>query len=56
MQLEQVNTLLMEKISLQNEGIGQREKMLERERHFGCVSRSGRDLNLPWAVVVYLTC
>ncbi|KDN48758.1 hypothetical protein RSAG8_02745, partial [Rhizoctonia solani AG-8 WAC10335] len=38
MQLEQVNSLLMEKVSLQNEGIGQRERMLERERHFGCVS------------------
>lgn len=39
MQLEQVNTLLMEKVSLQNEGIGQRERLLERERHFGCVGR-----------------
>jgi protein HOOK3 len=37
MQLEQVNTLLMEKVSMQNEGIGQRERLLERERHFGCV-------------------
>lgn len=35
MQLEQVNTLLLEKISLQSEGIGQREKMLERERDYG---------------------
>jgi len=35
MQLEQVNGLLMEKVNLQSEGIGQREKMLERERDFG---------------------
>ena len=34
MQLEQINGLLLEKISLQSEGIGQREKMLERERNF----------------------
>jgi protein HOOK3 len=34
MQLEQVNTLLLEKVSLQSEGIGQRERMLQRERDF----------------------
>lgn len=34
MQLEQINGLLLEKISLQSDGIGQREKMLERERNF----------------------
>lgn len=34
MQLEQVNTLLMEKVSLQSDGMTQREKMLERERTF----------------------
>ena len=34
MQLEQVNALLLEKISLQGEGISQREKMLQRERDF----------------------
>lgn len=34
MQLEQINGLLLEKISLQSEGIGQREKMLERERNY----------------------
>ncbi|EJD53364.1 HOOK-domain-containing protein, partial [Auricularia subglabra TFB-10046 SS5] len=46
MQLEQINTLLMEKVSLQSEGIGQREKMLERERDIGDLraSLSGRDL------------
>jgi len=38
MQLEQVNGLLLEKVNLQSEGIGQREKMLQRERDFGCVS------------------
>lgn len=37
MQLEQVNGLLMEKVGLQSEGIGHREKMLQRERDFGCV-------------------
>jgi protein HOOK3 len=35
MQLEQVNALLLEKVSLQSDGIGQREKMLQRERDFG---------------------
>lgn len=34
MQLEQVNTLLMEKVNLQSDGMSQREKMLERERKF----------------------
>ena len=37
MQLEQVNALLLEKVNLQSEGIGQREKMLQRERDWGCV-------------------
>lgn len=35
MQLEQVNALLLEKVNLQSDGIGQREKMLQRERDFG---------------------
>lgn len=35
MQLEQVNALLLEKVNLQSDGIGQREKMLQRERAFG---------------------
>jgi len=35
MQLEQVNALLLEKVNMQSEGIGQREKMLQREREFG---------------------
>ena len=38
MQLEQVNGLLMEKVSLQSEGIGHREKLLQRERDFGFVA------------------
>ena len=42
MQLEQVNTLLLEKVNLQSEGIGQRERMLQRERDFGYVERSPR--------------
>ncbi|GAV99992.1 HOOK-domain-containing protein [Lentinula edodes] len=46
MQLEQVNVLLLEKVNLQSEGIGQREKMLQRERDFGDLraSLSGKDL------------
>jgi protein HOOK3 len=38
MQLEQINGLLLEKVNLQSDGINQREKMLQRERDFGCVS------------------
>jgi len=38
MQLEQVNALLLEKVNLQSEGIGQREKMLQRERDFGYIN------------------
>ncbi|EJD02105.1 HOOK-domain-containing protein [Fomitiporia mediterranea MF3/22] len=46
MQLEQINGLLLEKISLQSEGIGQREKMLERERNFSelRLSVNGKDI------------
>ncbi|RDB21492.1 Protein Hook 3 [Hypsizygus marmoreus] len=46
MQLEQVNALLLEKVSLQSEGIGHREKMLQRERDFGDLraSISGKDV------------
>jgi protein HOOK3 len=40
MQLEQINGLLLEKVNLQSEGIGQREKMLQRERDFGFVCKS----------------
>lgn len=39
MQLEQVNALLLEKVNLQSDGIGQREKMLQRERDWGYVQR-----------------
>lgn len=35
MQLEQINGLLMEKVSLQTDSIGQRERMLQRERDIG---------------------
>ncbi|KAH9180390.1 HOOK-domain-containing protein [Lactarius sanguifluus] len=38
MQLEQINSLLLEKVNLQSDGIGQREKMLQRERDFGDLS------------------
>ncbi|KAH9483838.1 Protein Hook-like protein 1 [Psilocybe cubensis] len=46
MQLEQVNALLLEKVNLQNEGIGQREKMLQRERDFGDLraTLAGKDI------------
>ncbi|OAX41580.1 HOOK-domain-containing protein [Rhizopogon vinicolor AM-OR11-026] len=46
MQLEQVNALLLEKVNLQSDGIGQREKMLQRERDFGDMraSLSGKDM------------
>ena len=44
MQLEQINGLLLEKINLQNEGIGQREKMLERERNFRSASSLDSEL------------
>ncbi|KAI9567253.1 HOOK-domain-containing protein [Boletus coccyginus] len=46
MQLEQVNVLLLEKVNLQSEGIGQREKMLQRERDIGDLraSLSGKDI------------
>lgn len=37
MQLEQINGLLLEKVNLQSEGIGHREKLLQRERDLGCV-------------------
>ncbi|KAF8078183.1 hypothetical protein FPV67DRAFT_39657 [Lyophyllum atratum] len=47
MQLEQVNVLLLEKVNLQSEGIGHREKMLQRERDFGDLraSISGKDIH-----------
>ena len=39
MQLEQINGLLLEKVSLQSEGIDQRDRMLQRERAIGYVIR-----------------
>lgn len=54
MQLEQVNTLLMEKVSLQSDGLTQRERMLERERDFTYVlflaRRSLCDYSISWIV------
>ena len=46
MQLEQVNALLLERVSMQSEGHGQRERMLEREREFldRKASFAGKDL------------
>ncbi|TFK72592.1 HOOK-domain-containing protein [Pluteus cervinus] len=46
MQLEQINTLLLEKVNMQSEGIGHREKMIQRERDFSDLraSLSGKDL------------
>ncbi|ORY88555.1 HOOK protein-domain-containing protein [Leucosporidium creatinivorum] len=47
MQMSQVNALLVEKSSLQSDSIGQREKMLERERDMSDLraSTSGRALS-----------
>lgn len=42
MQLEQINGLLLEKVNLQSDSIGQREKMLQRERDFGYVKCSSQ--------------
>ena len=47
MQLEQVNGLLLEKISMQSEGLGQRERMLEREREFMDLKTSFAGKDLP---------
>ncbi|KAG1835630.1 HOOK-domain-containing protein [Suillus variegatus] len=46
MLLEQVNGLLLEKANLQSDGIGQRDKMIQRERVFGDLraSISGKDV------------
>ncbi|GAA5907780.1 hypothetical protein JCM5296_004534 [Sporobolomyces johnsonii] len=47
LQIDQVNKLLLEKISLQGDGISQREKMLEREREYGNLkaSSSGKGMS-----------
>lgn len=47
MQLEQINSLLLEKVNLQSEGIGQREKMLQRERDFGDLRASISGKGVP---------
>jgi len=47
MQLEQINGLLLEKVNLQSEGIGQREKMLQRERDFGDLRASMSGQGVP---------
>ncbi|KAI0306709.1 HOOK protein-domain-containing protein [Multifurca ochricompacta] len=47
MQLEQINSLLLEKVNLQSEGIGQREKMLQRERDFGDLRASVSGKGIP---------
>ncbi|KAI0075470.1 HOOK-domain-containing protein [Panus rudis PR-1116 ss-1] len=46
MQLEQINSLLLEKVNLQSEGIDQRDRMLQRERDIGDLraSLSGKDV------------
>lgn len=46
MHLEQVNSLLMEKVTMQTDGLGQREKMLEREREFSGLKMvlAGKDI------------
>jgi hypothetical protein len=47
MQLEQINGLLLEKVTLQSDSIGQREKMLQRERDIGCVGYYARSFLFP---------
>ncbi|KAN0124012.1 HOOK domain containing protein [Russula decolorans] len=47
MQLEQINSLLFEKVNLQSEGINQREKMLQRERDFGELRSSMSGKGVP---------
>ncbi|KLO12019.1 HOOK-domain-containing protein, partial [Schizopora paradoxa] len=47
MQLEQINGLLMEKVTLQSDGIGQRERMLERERNFSNLRLSVNSKDIP---------
>ncbi|KAI0048241.1 HOOK-domain-containing protein [Auriscalpium vulgare] len=47
MQLEQINGLLLEKVNLQSDSIGQREKMLQRERDFGDLRASMSGQNVP---------
>jgi protein HOOK3 len=47
MQLEQVNSLLLDKISMQSDGLGQRERMLEREREFVDLKASFAGKDLP---------
>ncbi|KAI0085421.1 HOOK-domain-containing protein [Irpex rosettiformis] len=46
MQLEQINGLLFEKVTMQSEGIDQRDRMLQRERDIGDLraSLSGKDI------------
>lgn len=55
MQLEQVNVLLLEKVNLQSEGIGQREKMLQRERDIGS-ALSFLMLSVPLRMLCLGTC
>jgi protein HOOK3 len=43
MQLEQVNALLLEKVGLQSEGIGLRERMLQRDSDFGSVKMGSHE-------------
>ena len=53
MQLEQINGLLLEKITLQSDGIGQREKMLERERNFRQDIGFSREADANYFVATY---
>lgn len=52
MQLEQVNALLLEKVILQSEGIGQRERMLQRERDIGFASFFPRAICMPLRMLI----
>ncbi|KZV69058.1 HOOK-domain-containing protein [Peniophora sp. CONT] len=47
LQLEQINGLLLEKVNLQSDSIGQRERMLQRERDMGDLRASMNGMPVP---------
>ncbi|VDB96749.1 unnamed protein product [Peniophora sp. CBMAI 1063] len=47
LQLEQINGLLLEKVNLQSDSIGQRERMLQRERDLGDLRASMNGVPVP---------
>lgn len=47
MQLEQINGLLLEKVTMQSDGLDQRDRMLQRERDIGDLRASLSGKNVP---------